>query len=70
MENKNAFDNLILDDIESIDDQVRDLQNDIGNMEAIIERTLDRFDKEDNECNHAMADFLIKNITKFDNVNL
>ena len=55
-------------DIESIDDQVRDLQNDIGNMEAIIERTIDRFDKEDNECNHAMADFLIKNITKFDNV--
>ena len=55
-------------DIESIDDQVKDLQNDIENMEAIIERTIDRFDKEDNECNHAMADFLIKNITKFDNV--
>ncbi len=55
-------------DIESTDDQVKDLQNDIKNMESIIERTIERFEKEDNECNHAMADFLIKNITKFDNV--
>ena len=55
-------------DIESTDEQVAALKRDIENMESIIERTLDRFDKEDNEYNHALADFLIKNITKFDNV--
>ena len=41
-------------DIESIDDQVKDLQNDIENMESIIERTIERFDKEDNEKDLAL----------------
>lgn len=54
--------------IKAIDKQIKDLEEDIENMESIIERTKDRFDKEDNECNHALADFLIKNLTKFDNV--
>lgn len=56
------------EDIETIDTQIKYVQNDIQNMLSIIERTKERFAKEDNECNHALADYLIKNLTKFDNV--
>lgn len=54
--------------IESIEAEVKALKQDINNMESIIERTKERYDKEDNECNHAMADFIIKNLPKFENV--
>ncbi len=56
------------EDIADIDEQIKNKEEDIRNMETIISRTKERFDKESNECNHAMADFIIRNLTKFDNV--
>lgn len=55
-------------DIADIDEQINNLLKDVKNMKTIVRRTKDRYEKENNECNHALADFIIKNLTKFDNV--
>ena len=54
--------------IAEIEKQIGHIQEDIDDMKIIISRTKDRLAKEENECNHFMADFIIANIAKFDNV--
>ena len=54
--------------ISYIEGQIKYIEDDIKDMEVIISRTRDRLAKEENECNHAMADFIITNLVKFDNV--
>lgn len=54
--------------IEDMQEQIGNIEKDIDDMNIIIARTKDRYDKENNECNHAVADFIIRNISKFDNV--
>lgn len=55
-------------DIEDIDEQIKNMETDMANMKLIVSRTKDRYAKESNECNHTLADFIIKNLSKFDNV--
>lgn len=54
--------------VRDIGEQVKNMEKDMNNMKTIIDRTRDRYDKENNECNHTLADFIIKNLSKFDNV--
>lgn len=51
-----------------IDEQIKNMEKDMANMRIIVNRTKDRYAKESNECNHTLADFIIKNLSKFENV--
>lgn len=51
-----------------MNETMKNISEDTEKMQVIIDRTIDRLDKENNECNHNMADYIIKNLTKFDNV--
>lgn len=48
--------------------QIKGLGEDIESMKLTLQRTNDRYEKENNECNHSLADFIVKNLAKFEDL--
>ncbi len=68
LDHLNKISNGLKSAVNDMDEQISHIEQDIKNMKSIISRTKDRYAREDNECNHALADFIIRNLVKFDNV--
>lgn len=58
----------ITSNIYDIEERMENINRDILDKMKPVQRTEDRYAKENNDCNNALADYIIKNLCQFENV--
>lgn len=59
----------IIENICNFERRIRNIENDIlEKQNSTIKRTKDRYSRENNDCNSTLADYIVRNLERFDNI--